>query len=107
MIQVTLGKRKKKWRCTPCRELDLKVPTANGTGWSDWGEWTACSVTCTVGTRRKQRLCNSPNLDECEGDGEMTTQCTESPSCPGKYGSRLVSSIRATLQYNSWTFCKS
>ncbi|XP_078578186.1 mucin-like protein [Branchiostoma floridae x Branchiostoma japonicum] len=54
-------------------------------GWSDWGAWTGCSVTCGVGTETRERTCNNPAPANggagCVGLGEETQQCNAGP-CP-------------------------
>ena len=55
-------------------------------GWSDYTDWTECSVECGGGIRSRTRLCNNPApLNSgalCVGDGTETEECNPSP-CAG------------------------
>jgi len=51
--------------------------------WSEWGPWSACSVTCDNGTSTRTRTCqNSALLSDCDGFNKQTTQCYV-VACPG------------------------
>lgn len=55
-------------------------------GWSDWGNWTRCSVTCRNGTQIRTRTCTNPppqfNGKECQGKLEDGRSCMEQEKCP-------------------------
>ena len=55
--------------------------------WSEWEEFSECSVSCGGGEKSRQRYCNNPEPqyegEDCEGDDEETMSCNEDP-CPGK-----------------------
>ena len=58
--------------------------------WSNWGRWTSCSSTCAtnpLGTKRRQRACNSPppsyNGKGCSGNTLGIVICNENKECPG------------------------
>ena len=47
--------------------------------WTDWSDWTACSVTCDEGSKiriRAEKTAQSGNGKQCDGDSEETDQCT-------------------------------
>lgn len=54
-------------------------------GWSEWGEWSRCSVSCGSGWRRRSRTCSRPSPRnggaECTGCEEDTERCADWP-CP-------------------------
>ncbi|XP_060586448.1 uncharacterized protein LOC132742139, partial [Ruditapes philippinarum] len=56
----------------------LPVPCANG-GWTDWGQWSTCSVTCGEGIKSRSRTCTNPspslNGKYCEGDSLEVDSC--------------------------------
>ncbi|XP_052282311.1 uncharacterized protein LOC127879496 isoform X2 [Dreissena polymorpha] len=53
-------------------------------GWSAWSEWGSCSVTCGVGLKRRDRVCDNPwpsrDGNHCFGDNINYEICFE-PSC--------------------------
>ncbi|XP_052261325.1 integumentary mucin A.1-like [Dreissena polymorpha] len=53
--------------------------------WSEWGGYSACTVTCGNGRKSKQRFCNSPapsnGGEPCFGQALEMTACTEK-ECP-------------------------
>ncbi|XP_063245186.1 hemicentin-1-like [Bacillus rossius redtenbacheri] len=54
-------------------------------GWSDWTEWTSCSVSCGRGTRRRYRKCDRPEPAyggrPCLGSDGQQEACARNP-CP-------------------------
>ncbi|KAI8485010.1 hypothetical protein Bbelb_372560 [Branchiostoma belcheri] len=56
-------------------------------GWSDWGPWSGCSVTCGIGTETRDRTCTNPAPDnggaDCDGPAQETQACDTGVSCPG------------------------
>ncbi|XP_078661576.1 polycystin-1-like protein 2 [Branchiostoma floridae x Branchiostoma belcheri] len=65
--------------------------TSNNTyvdgGWSDWSPWSACSVTCGVGTQTRDRTCTNPSPANggagCYGLDQETQDCDTEVLCPG------------------------
>lgn len=55
-------------------------------GWSLWGSFTSCSVTCGKGIQKRERTCTEPVLQyggaDCVGLSNEIQNCTES-ECPG------------------------
>ncbi|XP_052235907.1 SCO-spondin-like isoform X2 [Dreissena polymorpha] len=56
--------------------------TRNG-GWSSWGSWQSCSVTCGGGLKLRSRTCTSPSPSAygkaCEGNFEAFAVCVNTP----------------------------
>jgi hypothetical protein len=57
--------------------------------WTDWSQWSACTVTCGGGKRIKERECVLPGGEvvadeQClRGVADMEEECNEN-KCPGK-----------------------
>ncbi|KAL9956665.1 hypothetical protein ACROYT_G038180 [Oculina patagonica] len=76
-------------------------PRAINGGYSEWGDWNQCSVTCGEGSRTRSRSCNNPTPQhggaDCSslGPSQETGSCNEKP-CPvdGGYG-----------EWESWGDC--
>jgi len=75
----------------PC-EISVRIPLSpipvDG-AWSDFGEWSECSVTCGEGVRERTRTCTNPapahgGLD-CVGDNKEKETCSNQP-CKVKGG---------------------
>ena len=53
---------------------------------TEWSEWTDCSLTCGGGSRSKVRECKVPRSAEgedslCDGAGILTERCNDN-ACP-------------------------
>ncbi|KAL0962525.1 hypothetical protein UPYG_G00341230 [Umbra pygmaea] len=55
---------------------NIAVCPVDGT-WNEWSGWTACSATCSNGTKQRTRECNGPSYggSECRGDWLETMNC--------------------------------
>ena len=55
-------------------------------GYTEWGNWSACSVTCSSGERLRTRECTNPapahGGAECEGPPQESLECIL-PLCVG------------------------
>ncbi|XP_078374550.1 properdin-like isoform X2 [Oculina patagonica] len=55
-------------------------------GWTMWGNWDKCSVTCGGGTQSRSRSCTNPPVahggNPCVGQKEMTQDCNKDVFCP-------------------------
>ncbi|XP_044166631.1 thrombospondin-2-like isoform X1 [Acropora millepora] len=60
----------------------MKKPVING-GWSDYGDWSACSVTCGAGQQERVRTCTNPPPSnggaQCSGSNKETRSCNNGP----------------------------
>ena len=72
---------------TPHRAEYFALFPVNG-GWTKWGDWGKCSVTCGGGTQKRNRSCTNPPVAHggrpCVGVNEMTQDCNKHVFCPGK-----------------------
>ncbi|XP_060580103.1 coadhesin-like [Ruditapes philippinarum] len=63
----------------------LPGPCANG-GWTDWGQWSTCSVTCGDGLKSRSRTCTNPSPSPhgkyCDGNPFEDVVCTKSSCSP-------------------------
>lgn len=55
-------------------------------GWSNWGAWSSCTVTCGRGTQTRMRTCTNPppaiGGADCRGISSQTQSCNTN-GCPG------------------------
>ncbi|XP_078677339.1 von Willebrand factor D and EGF domain-containing protein-like isoform X2 [Branchiostoma floridae x Branchiostoma belcheri] len=55
-------------------------------GWSDWGPWSGCSVTCGTGEMTRDRTCTNPapanGGADCVGLAQETQPCDTGVPCP-------------------------
>ncbi|KAI2661698.1 Properdin [Labeo rohita] len=54
-------------------------------GWSEWGNWQPCSVTCANGIKKRRRTCSEPIPQcggSCRGAEEETAPCFTETICP-------------------------
>ncbi|XP_046560199.1 coadhesin-like isoform X2 [Haliotis rubra] len=63
-----------------------KVRCPQDGGWSLWGSWSKCAVTCGQGTRQRTRSCDSPRPlyggKDCVGKLKETLMCYGGRPCP-------------------------
>ena len=63
-------------------------------GWSEWSEWTDCSVTCGSGVMSRKRNCDNPAPVAggrlCEGPSKDVKSCNASTICFSEYQSYLL-----------------
>jgi len=98
------GKQKRKRECTvplyggqPClgHNVELRpcasTPCPVNGDWSTWSQWGSCSVTCSNGTRTRERKCDRPvpayGGRACVGERYESATCFE-VECPGEWCGR-------------------
>ncbi|XP_044729254.1 hemicentin-1-like [Chrysoperla carnea] len=90
-------KRISKSAIEPQKPNDKEI-SRNG-GWSEWSDWTKCSVACGSGVRFRYRECNNPRPlnggNYCEGSLVNRDRCNEHP-CPRNGG---------WSEWKNWTKC--
>ena len=58
------------------------------TGYGEWGSWESCSVSCSAGTQRRSRVCDSSPQRDCTSHGSpyvTESQSCDNGPCPGKH----------------------
>ena len=87
-----------------CSGADIETQTCNAQacptpaplGWSNWTNWSSCTVTCGGGSRERSRTCqNTAAQGPCSGSAQETEVCNAS-TCPpvGTWG-----------QWSTWSSC--
>uniref|UniRef100_A0A3P9CEY4 PROP n=1 Tax=Maylandia zebra TaxID=106582 RepID=A0A3P9CEY4_9CICH len=97
-----------------CEGLGSKCQSVPGChvdgGWSQWGAWTECSLSCGGGVKFRRRLCDNPSPQSggrgCLGDAEQqrdcnTHLCTVGPWLPWSQWSECSVSCGGGQQYRS------
>ncbi|KAI8491016.1 hypothetical protein Bbelb_314350 [Branchiostoma belcheri] len=88
------------------RACDTGVSCPVDGGWSNWGSWSGCSVTCGVGKETRDRTCTNPapenNGADCDGPAQETQACDTGVSCPALSGLTLYDAGIGHLAV-SWT----
>ena len=68
--------------------LYVYIPCLVDGGWSEFGEWSECSVLCGGGTQTRARTCTNPapvnGGADCLGKNTETHDCNIR-SCPSKF----------------------
>lgn len=67
--------------------LSLLFSSTEMGGWSDWGPWAACSVTCSRGAQIRRRACNRPTPKcggHCIGEAQESEACDTKQVCPSE-----------------------
>ncbi|XP_033755934.1 uncharacterized protein LOC117338692 [Pecten maximus] len=63
--------------------LPCQQPTVDGE-WSEWGNWSRCSVSIGTGSTTRVRTCDNPPTCEgifCVGESNQTEECEVLPTC--------------------------
>ncbi|XP_078701688.1 uncharacterized protein LOC144927824 [Branchiostoma floridae x Branchiostoma belcheri] len=87
-----------KWNdviCSTKRGFICEAEPVDGGFWSYWSPWSACSVTCGVGTQTRDRTCTNPPPANggagCDGLDQETQDCDTGVLCPGTTPTPAVS----------------
>nr|XP_040563549.1 SCO-spondin-like isoform X6 [Lepeophtheirus salmonis] len=77
---------------------NINIPCPSNAEWSNWREWSTCSVTCSGGFHTRDRECHlrSPGDRPCVGVKSETNSCNQHISCHGP--SRWS-------QWSYWSLC--
>ena len=71
-------------------------PPVNG-GWTEFGSYGPCSVSCGEGTRTRSRTCTNPAPQkggaDCVGSSNETSSCHQS-ACPSTYNTLYITFCR-------------
>lgn len=70
------------WQLQAC---EVKSCCPEMGGWSKWGPWVPCSVTCSKGTQSRSRKCDNPVPKcggHCPGESKETQACDTKQICP-------------------------
>nr|XP_006814903.1 PREDICTED: SCO-spondin-like [Saccoglossus kowalevskii] len=97
----------------PCDEYngilqDVTAPENNASvqdalRWSEWGDWSQCSVTCGTGNSKRNRTCQAPLDFDCIGDSEDIKQCTKVLCNNESLGINILDGHEAvTPEYENW-----
>ncbi len=91
--------------------IEFKKDTANNCSkrrgkqtkpiWSDWTDWSRCSVSCGQGIMIRRRICSVSDL--CEGKAFETQSCTVSKSC-FKNNSNIFDANQSGYKWSDWEF---
>lgn len=68
-------------QCLYMMTIQVLIVCTEPAVWRDWGEWSACSVSCGQGQRSRTRTCHSnqdcPDGDSCKGNKEESETCED------------------------------
>lgn len=82
--------------------LLLIVSSVDG-GYSSWGQWSSCSVTCGGGTRSRSRTCTNPPPQfggkDCSGLGSSSESDACERQCCSGGKNRNISVLKYFLRY--------
>jgi len=88
-----------------CKETCNKC--ANG-GWSSYGTYTSCTVTCGGGLKYRTRTCTNPapfgGGDSCSGSETQSTACN-SDACPTTTTTTPVATNGTWMEWSEWSPC--
>ena len=84
-----MNKNNLKYNMMVHNSLSAATVAAIDGGWSDFGDWSECSVPCGGGIKERRRTCTNPPRSNggacCAGDN-MEAQSCNTESCEGEKG---------------------
>lgn len=93
----------------------VQPPRAVHGEWSNWSSWSACSRTCGVGLRTRERDCNQPAPEFgghlCRGSAKEVSTCEVnrpggSVACPGGVAPPTASDHSSWSSWSAWSTCE-
>merc|ERR1712007_185142 len=67
--------------CTGASSSSMECNLAPCPGFSEWAEWSECSVTCGIGMKQRSRTCNGVMNVDCLGSTTMKATCEAPQKC--------------------------
>merc|ERR1739848_610977 len=73
------GQRRRQEIETVLKKCDYSCNPVKDGGWTEYGDWSACSAECGGGTQTRTRTCTNPapahGGADCEGENEEIQEC--------------------------------
>ena len=83
----------------PSSLKDFFFPAVINGGWSAYGDWSECSLTCGAGQQERFRTCTNPPPSnggaQCSGSDKETRPCDNGP-CKGRRKNDILKQIVET-----------
>jgi len=67
--------------CSGVSSSSMECNLAPCPGFSEWAEWSECSVTCGIGMKQRSRTCNGVMNVDCLGSTTMKATCEAPQKC--------------------------
>lgn len=67
--------------CSGASSSSMECNLAPCPGFSEWSDWSECSVTCGIGMKQRSRTCNGTLNVDCLGSTQMKATCEAAQKC--------------------------